>query len=53
MSGRKSIAKSQIKNHGMTFSKDNMSRPLNLAVKNPIFWLAISNALIYREHHRK
>lgn len=53
LSKRYLLAKDQIKNFGRDFPQDNMSRLLCLAVKNPINWLVISRALVYREYHRK
>jgi len=53
MSKRYALARVQIREYGSTFPKDNMSRLLRVGASNPLLWLIVSRALVYREYHRK
>lgn len=53
LSKRYDLAKNQIKKYRKDFPKDNMSRLLCLACKNPINWYIISRILVFREYHRR
>ena len=53
LSKRYGLAKEQIKKYGKSFPKSKIQYMLKLAIKNPLNWLIISRALVYREYHRK
>lgn len=53
MSKRYALAHREIRLHGGIYPDDKMSRLLRLAACNPLNWLVISRALVYREYHRR
>ncbi len=53
MSKRYALAKTQIRIYGETFPKDKMTTLMRAGASNPLMWLIVSRALVYREYHRK